>query len=94
MKLGCTVAELESKLEYAELIEWFAFYQLEPWGAEWHRSSAIAATIANCHLDRHKQVDLDCLVPTFESESDSDDLNAEFIAQMDKAIKKSKSMKK
>lgn len=33
MALGRTVGELEETIGHAELLEWFAFYELEPWGA-------------------------------------------------------------
>lgn len=29
-----TVAELSDRMSYRELIEWMAYYELEPWGAE------------------------------------------------------------
>lgn len=29
-----TVAELSDRLSYRELLEWMAYYELEPWGAE------------------------------------------------------------
>lgn len=32
--LGMTVSELEERMTYSELVEWIAFYRMEPWGCE------------------------------------------------------------
>jgi len=45
LALGCTVAELGDRMSYAELVEWMAYYMLEPWGCEPEdiRTSILAA---------------------------------------------------
>lgn len=44
LQLGRTVNELTSTLDAAELVEWMAFYRLDPWGG--YRTDLAAATIA------------------------------------------------
>lgn len=41
-----------------EFAQWWAFYQLEPWGSreDWYRSAVIAATIANVNRSRSTPV--------------------------------------
>lgn len=49
MALGCTVTELQGRIEYSEFLEWIAFYEAEPWGegrSEIH-TALLAAVIAN-----------------------------------------------
>lgn len=49
LRLGKTVAQLQTELTKQEFIEWQAFYQLEPWGFDienW-RAANIASTVAN-----------------------------------------------
>jgi hypothetical protein len=55
--LGCTVAELESRISAEELGEWIEFYNLEPWGwdAACYSSGIVAATLANIHRDHKKK---------------------------------------
>lgn len=33
------------ELTPAQFDEWFAFYTLEPWGQDWHRSGTVAAAV-------------------------------------------------
>ena len=51
------MAELLSRVSSAELTEWMAFYQLEPWGSEIDdlRAGIVASTIANANRDPKKQ---------------------------------------
>ena len=44
-----TVGEMLYKMTREELVEWMAFFQLEPWGSriEDQRHGVIAATVAN-----------------------------------------------
>ncbi|MFA9202794.1 MAG: DUF4035 domain-containing protein [Flavobacteriales bacterium] len=44
LQLGRTVNELTSTLDAAELVEWMAFYRIDPWGG--YRTDLAAATIA------------------------------------------------
>ena len=44
LALGRTVNELISTLDAAELVEWMAFYRIDPWGG--YRTDLAAATIA------------------------------------------------
>ena len=47
LALGMTVAELGNRMSYSELMEWIAFYNLEPFGDEWRMAGMQCATIAN-----------------------------------------------
>lgn len=44
-----TVRQLESTIQASELLEWMAFFQMEPWGAvrEDYRAGVIASTLVN-----------------------------------------------
>lgn len=49
LALGCTVSELENRLQASELDEWYAFWSLEPWGevrAD-YRAGLMCATVLN-----------------------------------------------
>lgn len=52
-----TVRELLAQIDSRELSEWWAFYQLEPWGCETEdlRSGVVAATVANANRDPKKR---------------------------------------
>ncbi len=47
LALGMTVAELENRMSYHELMEWLAFHNLEPFGDEWRQVGMQCSTIAN-----------------------------------------------
>ena len=34
LSLGCTLTELPERMSYREFLEWVAYYEVEPWGAE------------------------------------------------------------
>ena len=52
-----TVSEMLWKMSKQELVEWMAFYQLEPWGTrvDDQRFGVIAATTANVMSSGNKQ---------------------------------------
>ena len=52
-----TVAEMLGKISAAELTEWMAFFQLEPFGASWENILAALPTamLANANRDAKKQ---------------------------------------
>jgi hypothetical protein len=52
-----TVAELENRLSFRELIEWAAYYRIEPWGEERAdlRSGVVAATVANANRGKKQK---------------------------------------
>lgn len=52
--LKMTVAEIKKSMSYKEFQEWFAFYELEPFGAEWLQTGSIAAAIYNNNANRKK----------------------------------------
>ena len=49
LALGMTVRQLETQIENSELMEWMAFFGLEPWGSvrDDYRAGLIAATLVN-----------------------------------------------
>jgi hypothetical protein len=52
-----TVGELMARMGAGELVEWMAYYSIEPWGAERDNLHAgiIAATVANSNRDPKKK---------------------------------------
>ena len=75
LALGRTVEELLEGIDSAELTEWFAYYQVEPWGeerADW-RSAMIARTMAEIHRDdksRARPFQIDEFMPKFDGEAE------------------------
>lgn len=65
-----TVSELLLRLSRSELIEWMAFYQLEPWGARVadNHFGTVAAAIANSSLTRWRFGVNDFFPPRTEQE--------------------------
>lgn len=58
LALGCTVAELGERITAAELTEWQAFYQLEPWGAwrdNWHHAN-LASLLYNINRGKNPSI--------------------------------------
>jgi hypothetical protein len=57
LALGRTVAELQQTLSAAELVEWLAFYRIDPWGG--YRAdlgaAMVASTLANVHRTASSQ---------------------------------------
>jgi hypothetical protein len=51
-----TVGELLHRMSAQEFSEWWAFYQMEPWGCEVDdfRAGLVAATVANTSRDAKK----------------------------------------
>lgn len=54
--LGCTVRELQERIDAREFMEWAAYYQTDPWGGERGdlQAAIVASTIANVHRDPKK----------------------------------------
>ena len=54
--MGRTVRELLDSLDVAELQEWVAFYELDPWTEDRAdlRAGIVASTVANCHSTKGK----------------------------------------
>lgn len=50
-----TVGELGRRMSSRELSEWMAFYELEPFGNDWHQTGTIASVIANVNRDPKKR---------------------------------------
>jgi hypothetical protein len=44
-----------SELSTRQLAEWQAYYQLEPFGGEWHRTALLASLVANANRDAEKK---------------------------------------
>lgn len=51
-RIGCTVAEAQSRMDAAEYVEWCAEYAMEPWDDGWRQAGTIAAAIVNANLRR------------------------------------------
>ena len=49
---GCPVRSVLAQLDMQELMEWFAFWTIQPWSAERadRRAGIIAATVANVNV--------------------------------------------
>jgi hypothetical protein len=54
LRLGCTVAELLSRISSKELTEWIAFSAVEPFGgdADYLGSAIVAQTVANVNRSK------------------------------------------
>lgn len=54
---GMTVSELLERISSAELTDWMAFYQLEPWGGfqDEYRAALIASMVANTARDEKRR---------------------------------------
>lgn len=52
LALGCTVGELSDRVSSSEIVEWMAYYNIEPWGSsiEGLRHACTASTVANVGL--------------------------------------------
>lgn len=52
MALGCTVGELSDRVSSSEIVEWMAYYNIEPWGSslEGLRHACTASTVARVGL--------------------------------------------
>lgn len=52
--LKCFVSDIEDGMAYTELIEWLAYYQIDPYGEvrDDLRAGVVAAQVFNAQLDR------------------------------------------
>jgi len=66
------------------LIEWMAFYQLEPWGteAEYLGHAVTASTLANINRGKHKPYKMEDFVPKFERKKATDPMQMVAIAEI------------
>lgn len=46
-----------AELSVAELAAWQAYYQVEPFGGDWHRTALLASILANANRDADKQAE-------------------------------------
>lgn len=55
--MGIPIAELQERVSSREFAEYWAAYQLDPWGPELedHRTGIVASTIANVNRDPKKR---------------------------------------
>lgn len=52
LAFGCTVSELSDRVNSSEIVEWMAYYNIEPWGSpiDGLRHACTASTVANVGL--------------------------------------------
>lgn len=52
LAIGCTVGELSNRVSSSEIVEWMAYYNIEPWGSslEGLRHACTASTVATVGL--------------------------------------------
>jgi hypothetical protein len=57
LRLGMTVAELETRMSHDELVGWMAYSQIEPFGPEMqtYRAGLIASVIANVNRGKNQK---------------------------------------
>ena len=67
LAFGCTLNELNQRMTVQELITWFAYSQIEPWGARRMEASVAIAGSAICQSLGGK-VDAEQLIPKWERE--------------------------
>lgn len=55
--MGIPIAELQARVSSREFAEYWALYQLDPWGPERDdlRAGIVASTVANVNRDRRKR---------------------------------------
>ena len=78
------------ELPAGALDEWWAYYQLQPFGDDWERSSMVAAQISNCILaiasafcgsgKKQEPIEIDAFVPWRHAEEDAEDKQAQLAA--------------
>lgn len=74
--MGCTVAELLSRVSSAELSEWMAFSTLEPFGADadFLGHAITSSTIANVNRDKNQRAyKVEDFMPKFEKKEQTTD---------------------
>lgn len=69
--------------------EWWQYYQIQPWGDDWERSSMIAAQISNCILAfasafgggrQQEPIEIDAFVPWRHAAASVEDMQAQLAA--------------
>lgn len=68
-----TKSELLSRISSAEITEWMAYYDLEPFGEKRAdlRSAIVSKVIADANSEKNKSFDVDDFMPQFREERQS-----------------------
>lgn len=87
LALGCTVGELEHRLSAAELAEWRAYSQIEPFGERRadQRAWLAVAALLNVHRDakKAKAIELHKILPEWQAPPDPMAAWRAFAVQME-----------
>ena len=85
--LKMTVGELMSKLSTRELLGWYAYYALEPWGAsvEDHRFGVITSTVMNMFAKGKTFTPRDVFPSRMPGQKEKDD-QAQLWSKVDKVM--------
>lgn len=82
--MGCTVSELQDRIEYSEFVEWIAFYEAEPFGESRTeiQTAMLAAVISNVNRSKKskKVKPSDFLIDWWKDSSKPQALMAKFRA--------------
>ena len=80
------------ELNVAEFEEWWSYYQCQPWGDDWERSSLIASQFTNCMTalassfsggqGKHEPLEQDVFVPWRYNEQQEEDKQQAIDAAM------------
>lgn len=89
--MGIPIAELQERVSSREFAEYWAYFQLEPWGAEREdlRSGIVASTIANANRDPKKRArpfTPDQFMPDFDRPLDDDEFDEELALEQARRI--------
>lgn len=57
MALGMTISEIKARMTHSELVDWMAYYKLEPFGpdADNWRAGLVSATVANVNRGKNRK---------------------------------------
>lgn len=92
LALACGRPDVDAMLEElpaGAMEEWWQYYQIQPWGDDWERSSMIAAQISNCILafasafgggKQQEPIEIDAFVPWRHAEESEEDRQAQLAA--------------
>lgn len=77
-----------TRMSSAELTEWLAFYNLEPWGGEldFYGHAITASTIANVNRGKKKAMKPDDFIPKFRRHKQTVDEQINFAAMLTMAM--------
>lgn len=73
LAIGRTVGELEQSLGAGELVEWMAYYALEPWGQRVsdYQQAVTAAVVANANRGRGRVIKPEDLLVTADRDDNT-----------------------